>query len=73
MDNPLFRYLHAILDQNYSGNITIFPSQLSLNDVLSILCDMSEEFIQIGLLKGERDTWPGKVNGVQIIYKQFAS
>jgi len=55
--------VRSILNQKYSGDITIFP-EISYRDFPRILSNPTTEYMLQSLLAGERATWP-KVSRIQ--------
>ena len=53
----------SILNQKYSGDITILP-EISFSDMPRILSNPSVEFMENAMLAGERATWP-KLSRIQ--------
>lgn len=64
--------LHAITNQRYSGDITIFPKQPA-KKLLQVMANPSDADIQSFIREGERRTWPAieRIRNTTVVSRTF--
>lgn len=55
--NPTMEWMHALLNQNYAGDINIHP-RMKTRDLLRVMKNPSLKELQAYVTGGERATWP---------------
>ena len=50
-------FLYGLVDQHYTGDITIWPG-VGWLDYLSVIRNPSEDYVRHAIIRGQRKTWP---------------